>query len=364
MKGINYFVSLIIIFAGLTCKQYDQTITDPSENNHIGKISLSVYQAPDDITDVIATISRRHYEKRILKLSISDSGNFATGIFNDIPIGIWRLKVDAVDNLNYVRYSGEKDIEVLPSQTAYVELELLKTSGSIEIVVTWGKKCVALPRGAIAWWRGEGNANDVLGKNHGTLHNGTSFENGYVGKAIKFDGVDDKINVKDCDDFSITGSFTIEGWIFIESFPNGKQGQILFRGDDRMGYDPYYICTKSGEKIKFHVESLTSSVSLETKVPISKFIHLATLLDTGQNKMQIYINGDMIAETTTTIVPFDELDNNYDPFIGIGNHGGFYQAHNQPFHGLVDELTIYDRALTPSEIRSIFLAGRAGKCIK
>ena len=60
--------------------------------------------------------------------------------------------------------------------------------------------------------------------------------------------------------------------------------------------------------------------------------------------------------------PLGDLDPASNPSIGIGNHGGYPTTpHNFPFDGLIDELAIYNRALTESEIQGIYNAGGDGK---
>ena len=53
--------------------------------------------------------------------------------------------------------------------------------------------CVQPPAGLVSWWPGEGNANDIVGSNHGTLQNGATFAAGMVGQAFSFDGIDDYV---------------------------------------------------------------------------------------------------------------------------------------------------------------------------
>ncbi|MBI3415922.1 MAG: immunoglobulin domain-containing protein, partial [Verrucomicrobia bacterium] len=55
--------------------------------------------------------------------------------------------------------------------------------------------CVPTPTGLIAWWPGDGNANDLAGTNHGTLRNGAGFAPGIVGQAFALDGVDDFVSI-------------------------------------------------------------------------------------------------------------------------------------------------------------------------
>jgi hypothetical protein len=52
-------------------------------------------------------------------------------------------------------------------------------------------QCVPPPPGLVAWWPGEGNANDILGGSNLTMQNGAAASmRGLVGNAFSFDGVD------------------------------------------------------------------------------------------------------------------------------------------------------------------------------
>ncbi len=218
------------------------------------------------------------------------------------------------------------------------------------------------PLNLVSWWPGDGNANDIADGNHGTLISGTIFEAGKVNQSFSFDGNDDIIGVPDSDNLKITGSLTIDVWVYIKSFPAPfpNHGQIIFRGDDRGGLDPYYLATTPDRKIRFHVESLSGREDLEAPIPDNQFVFVAGTLDNATGLMRIYINDTVAAETTTSIRPFRDLDPLYYPGIGIGNHAPS-SIFNQPFHGLIDELEIFNRALAASELQAIFNAGIAGK---
>ena len=69
------------------------------------------------------------------------------------------------------------------------------------------------------------------------------------------------------------------------------------------------------------------------------------------------LNGSVVASTVTTVRPFRDLDPASNPSIGIGHHGGYPTSpHNFVFDGLIDELSVYDRALTATEIEGIHTA--------
>jgi RHS repeat-associated protein len=78
--------------------------------------------------------------------------------------------------------------------------------------------------------------------------------------------------------------------------------------------------------------------------------------------MKLYVNGQLASQTNTTIRPIGALIPGDSPGLGIGNvNDGF---NNFPFTGDIDEISLYNRALTAGEIQSIYNVGigGAGKC--
>ncbi len=211
----------------------------------------------------------------------------------------------------------------------------------------------------VAAWNAEGNALDSVGSNNGTLFNGATYATGQVGKAFKFDGINDRINIADSPSLALTHSMTIEGWVKANAIPAaGQQGEILFRGDDRGGLDPYSLSLQPNGQLRFEVVSGPGSTNLWATMPIGQFVHVVGTLDDATGQMNLYLNGGLISQTVTTVRPFGALDPASNPGIGIGNHGGYPTTpHNFPFNGLIDELKVYDNALTASDVVANFFAG-------
>jgi sugar lactone lactonase YvrE len=222
---------------------------------------------------------------------------------------------------------------------------------------------IAPPSGMVAWWTADGNGVDLIGGNNASLCNGASYAAGKVSQAFNFDGVNDRAQVADTDALKLTASMTIEGWVRADSIPV-QSGQILFRGDDRGGLDPYSLGVLSNGNLRFEVVGLNgaSAMSVNTPMPIGQLVHVAGTLDDASGAMRLYINGELMSQTTTSVRPFRDLDPASNPSIGIGNHGGYPTSpHNFPFDGQIDELSVYNRALTSDEVQGIYNAGGAGK---
>src|SRR5207248_1929649 len=74
--------------------------------------------------------------------------------------------------------------------------------------------CLYAANGLVAWWTGDGNAEDIVGGHNGTLENGVAFAEGKVEKAFALDGVDDYVNVPYNPILDPgTNSFTIQAWV-------------------------------------------------------------------------------------------------------------------------------------------------------
>jgi hypothetical protein len=211
----------------------------------------------------------------------------------------------------------------------------------------------------VSYWTGDNAAADSISGNDGTLYNGATYAAGQVGQAFSFDGVNDRVNVADSPSFKLTQSLSIEGWVRVDGLPTVPSlGEILFRGDDRGGRDPYQLAVSSTGNFAFYIDSLTTRVGVTTPIPsMGEPLHVAATLDDASGAMRLYINGVRMAQSVTAIRPFADLDPASNPGIGIGNHGGHPTTpHNFPFHGLIDELKLYDHALTAEEVLANFNA--------
>src|SRR5437764_12593453 len=64
----------------------------------------------------------------------------------------------------------------------------------------------------IHWWKADGNANDSVGTNNGTLENGATFAPGESGQAFSLDGASQYVSVPDDPSHYFSGSFTLDAW--------------------------------------------------------------------------------------------------------------------------------------------------------
>jgi hypothetical protein len=222
--------------------------------------------------------------------------------------------------------------------------------------------CVTPPAGLVGWWKGNGNTVDSIAANNGVNQN-AGFSSGVVSQAFAFDpenlpyGTYSGIQIADQPAYALTNSLTIEGWVR----PRGDGYLIFWRGDNRPGIDPYYLSMQANNTLRFGIcDAGGNSAFVDTTLNYFAWTHVAATLDGSSGALRIYTNGVLAAQTVTAIRPFGDLIPGQSPGVGIGNlnDGG----NNFPFLGDIDEISLYNRALSAGEIQAIYNAGSAGKC--
>ncbi len=218
----------------------------------------------------------------------------------------------------------------------------------------WGEDaplCAAPPPDMVGWWRGEGDAGDSEGANDGTPVNGVSFDPGKVGQAFGLDGIDDHVLVENPWDLGSSSALSISVWVHPR---NTAHGGILRKGAAET--HGAYALALYLNKFYFQLNEAELNMASNSDIPPDTWTHLAVTYDQTAGTAAIYVNG--VLDQTQ---PYSETINT-DPIpLYIGVYGISPQAY---FDGLLDEIAIFNRALTAGEIVEIHQAGSVGMCSK
>jgi len=233
------------------------------------------------------------------------------------------------------------------------------------------KTCVSPPLGMISWWPGDGNANDIADENDGILMGSAAFAPGLVGQAFLLDGTDGFVNLGNASSLHVsTGDFTIDAWVNFTSL-DGNGGPCYGPGCDMsivdkmsdilaVNFDGWRLLKQSDNRFWFclggiddnHCWDPAFTVFSQTVATTGVWYHVAAVKNSAG--FSIYVNG--VLEDSRSPLP-NFLDTNSANLL-IGS----YILEGAHLNGLVDEVQIYNRALSPVEIAAIYNAGSAGKC--
>ena len=213
--------------------------------------------------------------------------------------------------------------------------------------------CIPLPSGLLAWWRGEGNAQDAIGLYPGLL-NGATFAVREVGQGFRLAGTNDSVILgTNAGNFG-SSDFTVEFWMQTTGFNQPVMGKHRPCGAgnywDLKVFEGYLVAELATNDTAY-VQVGSSGV-----ISDGRFHHVALVRQS--TTLKCYRDGVLESSTIAPVVfiandgPL-ELGLGYTPCLGFPDN---------TFAGILDEVALYTRALSDSEIQAIHASGNLGKC--
>jgi hypothetical protein len=207
----------------------------------------------------------------------------------------------------------------------------------------------------VAHWKfdeGAGTiAYDSAGDNDGTLVNGPTWTVGQIGGALDFDGDNDYVVVADDESQQITtNQITLSAWIKLDADVGNTQRRIICKqeaaciswGLEIFG-DGYYGST--GNQLVFHDsdgKTAWRNCISPTDLGLSQWYHVAVTDNAGE--IRIYLDGQLNQSSNGGY----GIPENISAPINIG-----CVENDKFFNGVIDDVRIYDRALSAEEILAL-----------
>ncbi|PWU11411.1 MAG: hypothetical protein C5B50_23380 [Verrucomicrobia bacterium] len=262
--------------------------------------------------------------------------------------------------------------------------------------------CTPVPPGVVSWWRAENDANDFMHTNDGSMYPSITVTNGKVSQAFSFDGSSAYVDVPASPSLDVGSGpgLTVEAWIQPADTDNAYP---LVEWDDGCGdfaADLWINAAGSGALSAEFYDTNWNYYSISSFpgiVTTNDFQHVALTYDQASGGACLFYNGFLVA--TQFLGSFTPATAGYDVFFGLrpccdwygagslmggssgsltnssllstNSQGGGINSGSPSlddascdtyYSGLMDEVTLYSRALDPSEIQAIYTAGSAGKC--
>jgi hypothetical protein len=230
---------------------------------------------------------------------------------------------------------------VVSKKKNILSLVALVSALSLSNIVT------AVPIGMTHLWEAEGNTLDSIGGVTGTLSGDTGYAAGYNGQAFSFDGANDLFTAAVDLSPSSFAEVTFGAWVYLDAYDNSRGWAI---GQDNGGYD---------RSISLH-DDRYSSTDIKPAAGVG-FTYGSTLNDVSLSAWH-FVAASYAGNGLSTTVYFDggfqtiAGTNNSDgnPFFTVG---GLSNYGNHEVDGAVDNIFIYDRALSVDELNDLYVNG-------
>jgi len=210
--------------------------------------------------------------------------------------------------------------------------------------------------------------NDSLGTYNGTAQGGLTYSAGKSGNAFTFNGINSRIDLPTASFNSLTTDFSVSAWTL---FPIGMVGGNAIPIFNNMSATSWFTngggfwVTFFGLGVQFRIGDKNTTVVLTYETAASMgyntFFHITVTRSSGRSR--IYLNGTLVASNTDALNPvyYTSGVNTTTPTIGaIKMPNGVQDSYYAPLNTKIDELNIWNKELTATEVTDLYNAG-AGK---
>jgi hypothetical protein len=222
----------------------------------------------------------------------------------------------------------------------------------------------AVSPGLIAWWPAEGNTRDVAGGHDAFLRGNATYADGRSGQAFSLDGDGDFVEVADAPELNFGfNDFTVATWVKLNSLEPVMViiEKYIARSGSANGWG---LASIGGSVLQFYVEDPTRYRHLNT-IPLPLRTNEWFFLAARRAGQDATVFHEGIPASSWTLSA--QIDVSSTSTLKIGHRGnptdtpGSTDERQLFLDGLVDEVRLYNRALTDAEISAIYEEGIAAK---
>jgi hypothetical protein len=302
-----------------------------------------------------------------LNVDFSDRGllpGFSSVHFGDFILkgfglyGLNAMKIRDLLPLNDILLGGgSASISIADITAALEQINGAFTTGAdtsfAEAHLTLPVQCIPPPANLVSWWPADNNPADLTGGNAGVLKNGATFALSEVREAFSLDGVDDFVQVATPSGLPVGNSArTIDFWFQTPiNLTTATESSLVQYGTAASG-EIFALITSQNAPGKLYFYGNSADLAGTTTIQPNAWYHAAVTYD--GTTVKLYLNGQLEASAPRTLNTVIE---------GNGLTFGFRPENNAHWTGLIDEVEIFSRALSASEILAIYNAGNAGQCL-
>jgi hypothetical protein len=218
-------------------------------------------------------------------------------------------------------------------------------AAGVSALALWPGLAVAAPTGLVAAYgfdEGSGTAvRDSSGaSNHGTVSGAAWTTAGRFGNALRFDGVNDLVSVPDADSLDLAGGMTLEVWVRPSTLGSVWRTAILKEQPGNLVYALYATTNSARPSEELYLGGYRSLAGVST-LAANAWTHLTATYDGATQRL--YVGGAQVSSRAQT----GALSAS-NGALRIGGNSVW----GEWFEGSIDEVRVYNRALSAAEIQS------------
>jgi hypothetical protein len=303
---------------------------------------------------------------RIIGKSGDDALKFRSDVLGEMKLPLERVRsVECQAKTNAAKLTTSSG-DTLAVQFAMKEIRVEAAFASVKLPVNLVRRVRVSPLGAagktraglVALWSGEGDGVDSVGGHDAVVPGGITYVPGKVGQCFNFDGRPNRITVPDAPalDFGPNQDFSIGAWI--SPLPASATTGVMSVVDKRnapnniqcQGYEFNLVDGRVHCRLADSLEGNGSDWGPAGPDLRDGNFHYITLtvMRSSNTGGHLYVDGQVVLEFDPTSVPGD-LSTTVP--LRIGNHPD--PAYHSFFKGRIDEVAIYNRALSTAEVQAI-----------
>jgi len=277
-------------------------------------------------THLVATYDGQYQRLYLNGLEVATS--LQSGLIQQ-SIGVLRIGGNSLWGEYFQGYIDEVRIynrALTAMEVMYNKATAINASSNIGLVAAYGFEEISGT--AVVDASGEGN--------HGTISNAVRITAGHSGNALQFKGTNAWVTVKNSVSLALSTGMTLEAWVY----PQSIRGQTVIM-KETPGSEVYslYASEDANIPVSYINNGSYRSVSGSKQLPLNQWTHLVATYD-GQHQ-RLYLNGLEVAKSLQ-----DGLIQQSTGVLRIGGNSLW----GEYFKGYIDEVRIYNRALTALEV--------------
>jgi len=278
----------------------------------------------------------------------------------------------AIDGLASTYADGERGAVLAAVQEVVSAISQFNEEKDVDPEIGPGlnrEKSSNLSEGLIAYYKLDGTSGAVVNDSSGNENDGTVYgatpandRFGNPDRAFRFDGDDDSIVIPDSNslNFSDDNRMTLSAWVKLGSYDQPNNKRIIGRWSQSLNEREFYLGLTTdtwlgpANHFVFAVNDdggpESTEIYSQTHFDISKWYHVVGVYD--GSFIRLYVDTEQEASSPYTAGIYNGIENLY-----IGSDHSPPEAPSYSLDGIIDEVRMYERALSEAEVLALYSQG-------